>query len=652
VPNDREETLKKAEKLLRQGRLDGAIAEYVRVVEEHPRDWATVNTLGDLYVRAGQPDKAAAQYARIAEHFMAEGFYPKASATYKKLLKLTPDDEASQLNLAEISQKQGLLADAKARLNAVAAKRRGRGDRAGAAEIVVLLGALDPADFEARHAGARMLAEMGRDDEAAARFRGIYDDLIEKERPQEALAALRQSVELNPEDREGRVVLAKAAVEAGDFETARSFLDRDTAGGDPVLQIALVEMDLKAGRLDAARELLPALLAGGADQRQQLVEIGWVFAGSNPEAAFVVIDAAVDAAAARREFGDAAALLQEFVARVPRQIPALLKLVEICVDGGLEATMNETQAELADAYLATGQPTEARVIAEDLVAREPWERAHIDRFRRALVMLKVHDPDTVIADRLSGHEPFIAKDVFADEPAPEPEPEAPAPPPPIAVSRLPEESAPAEAASLESPAPLVQPPAEPEPLDLTLRAPEPLAEAETETDLSDEPRPADPLAPGSSVSAGEPSSDTFADVFGAPAAAGEPGPPGEDPAAEQMALARTYLEMNMPDEALAPLKAAAKTTRHRFEAASTLGRLYMQRGETPNAIEWLERAAEAPAPTADEGYSVRYDLGTLIEDSGDTSRALAVFLELQSEAGQYRDVAGKVERLARVETGG
>ena len=141
-------------------------------------------------------------------------------------------------------------------------------------------------------------------------------------------------------------------------------------------------------------------------------------------------------------------------------------------------------------------------------------------------------------------------------------------------------------------------------------------------------------------------------MFGSPAAAGEPGTPGEDAAAEQMSLARTYLEMNMPDEALAPLKAAARTTRFRFEAASTLGRLYIQRGETPNAIEWLERAAEAPAPTADEGYSVLYDLGTLIEDSGDTSRALAVFLELQSAAGEYRDVAGKVERLARVETGG
>src|SRR5262245_31515400 len=162
------------------------IVEYLRVVEDQPRDWTTANTLGDLYVRAGQPDRAAAQYARIAEHFMTEGFYSKASALYKKLLKLTPDDEGAQLNLAEISQKQGLLADAKAQLNAIEARRRGRGDRAGAADIVVRRGGLDPADFDARAAGARMLAEMGRTEEAAAWFRSIHADLLEKDRRSEA----------------------------------------------------------------------------------------------------------------------------------------------------------------------------------------------------------------------------------------------------------------------------------------------------------------------------------------------------------------------------------------------------------------------------------------------------------------------------------
>jgi len=61
VALDREDTLKKADKLLRQGRLDAAIAEYLRVVEDQPRDWNTANTLGDLYVKAKQADMAVAQ---------------------------------------------------------------------------------------------------------------------------------------------------------------------------------------------------------------------------------------------------------------------------------------------------------------------------------------------------------------------------------------------------------------------------------------------------------------------------------------------------------------------------------------------------------------------------------------------------------------
>jgi len=596
VPIDRDDTLKKAEKLVRQGKIDGAIAEYLRVVEDQPRDWTTANTLGDLYVRAGQPEQAAAQYARIAEHFMTEGFYPKASAIYKKLLKLTPNDEGAQLNVAELSQKQGLLADAKAQLNAIEVRRRGRGDRAGAAEIVVRRGAIDPADFDARITGARTLVELGRTDEAAAWFRSIHDDLLEKDRPREALDALRQSVELNPDDREGRAALAKAALGAGNAEAARRFLDRQTAGTDPSLQLALVELELKAGRLDDARELLPGLLQGDRDQRQRVVDVAWSLAGSHPEAAFVIVELAADAAVAQSEFSEAAGTLKEFVTRIPRQIPALLKLVEVCVDGGFEAAMYETQAELADAYLATGQPAEARLIAEDLVAREPWEQAHIDRFRRALVMLKVSEPDSLIAARLSGQEPFIATDVFARNSPAEPEPA------PAAEENV--------AALLES---------------------SPAVRAETGE------------APDGH--------DLLAAISSQPEPASAPEAPADQQAA-QLALARTYLEMNMPDEALAPLKAACEAIRFRFEAASLLGRLYQQRGETPEAIEWLERAAEAPAPSEDEGHALLYELGMLVEASGDTSRALAVFLELQSDAGTYRDVAERVERLARVETGG
>jgi tetratricopeptide (TPR) repeat protein len=127
---------------------------------------------------------------------------------------------------------------------------------------------------------------------------------------------------------------------------------------------------------------------------------------------------------------------------------------------------------------------------------------------------------------------------------------------------------------------------------------------------------------------------------------------GAKEASEHLALARTYVEMGMHDEAVASLRTAARVPTHRFEAASLLGRLYLTRNDVPHAIEWLERAAEAPAPREQDARELLYDLGTILENAGETARALAVFLELQADAGEYRDVAARVDRLSRVQTGG
>ena len=629
---DREDTLKKAEKLLRQGRLDAAIAEYVRVTDDQPRDWNTANTLGDLYVRANQPAKAVEQYARIAEHFVHDGFYPKAAALYKKILKISPTDEQAQLYLAEISVKQGLLVDAKSYYNALAARRRARGDRKGADEIVVRLGTIDPADIEARTAAARVLAFGGDEKRAAMLFRELHADLIEKGRDAEALAALREAVRLNPSDLDGRNLLARNALASGDLETARGYLDRKSAGEDPGLLLALADIELRSGHLDEVREILQKLLSVDRGARHRVVNFAWPLLDASPDAAFVCIDAAVDSAIGAREFDEAASLLQEFVTRRPAHITALLKLVEVCVDGGLESTMCDAQTQLADAYLAAGKASEARAIAEDLVAREPWEGAHIDRFRRALVMLRISEPDTVIAERLSGATPFVARDHFSgavEAPATPPEPAPDAPRTSAAQEPIQRDAGEQSAPPKPTPA-AAPPPKKPSSAEIDL------SHALGELDGADE-RPRRPTTLG----------DVFKgirkDAFQAD---------GSDQSAQHMKLARTYLEMGMLQEATTCLKNAARSPRQRFEAAALLGRLYKDHGEITDAIEWLERAAEATLPSPEDGQALLYDLGLALEDAGETARALAVFLELQATAGEYRDVAERVDRLARVQTGG
>ena len=143
MPINREESLKHAERLLRMGRLDGAIAEYARLVEEAPGDWNAINALGDLYMRGGDGVRAAAQFIRVADHLFAEGFLARAAAVYKKALKLQDSDAHTLLRLGDVAARQGLLVDAKAYYRRLMGLYRERGDMQGAADVQKRLAAIE-----------------------------------------------------------------------------------------------------------------------------------------------------------------------------------------------------------------------------------------------------------------------------------------------------------------------------------------------------------------------------------------------------------------------------------------------------------------------------------------------------------------------------
>ncbi len=87
----------------------------------------------------------------------------------------------------------------------------------------------------------------------------------------------------------------------------------------------------------------------------------------------------------------------------------------------------------------------------------------------------------------------------------------------------------------------------------------------------------------------------------------------------------------------------------RFQASAQLGRLLVERGDLSRAAEWLERAAQEPAPVPEHGVSVVYDLAVLYERMGQVARAITLFAEIESESSAYRDVPA---RLARLSAGG
>ncbi len=136
---DRLATLRKAEAFARAGQVQEAIAEYILLMQEEPDDWSAGNALGDLYLKAGQRERAADVFVQIADSQRDQGFVPKAVALYKKALKARGAEERALLGLAGIAEQQQTYADARRYLDQLQTLRQARGDADGAAECAARL---------------------------------------------------------------------------------------------------------------------------------------------------------------------------------------------------------------------------------------------------------------------------------------------------------------------------------------------------------------------------------------------------------------------------------------------------------------------------------------------------------------------------------
>jgi tetratricopeptide (TPR) repeat protein len=553
---DRDGALKRADRALRQGRIDAAIAEYVQITEAEPRDWKSAHALGDLYVRAGQTDRALAQYARTADQLAGEGLHADALTLFQKCLKLRPGDDYTSTRVREISRKIGL-------------------DKMSAPARDLRPAAVGGAPL--RHSGPEPADDV---------------PLFAPESPRAAASPEPVTETAPPAATEG----------GGESEDDRS----------PWFTMA--EIALTDGRLEEGRQAIADALQFDPSSKDAALAMAYRVSASSPDAGYQAIDVLVDRSLGDNDYPAAAAALQEFVTRVRHHLVALMRLVEVAMEGGMESTMYEAQAQLADAYLDAGRGLEARIISEDLVAREPWNRANIERFRKALGLLGEADPDAVIAGRLSGESPFLATDL-ADFNRQEdgedglelfdPEPVEMTETPDVPLPAVPVFTAP-------TPAPMASVPVVP------------MGDQDGSHD-----RPRGRAAKAASLAQGRAAAQLSA----------------EDRATAAYRLGLACRNLGLIDDAVQALETATTSERLRFSAAAWLGAIHRERGESAPAIEWLDRAARWAAPATDIGRAVRYDLGSVLEAAGDHDRALAVFTGLESEQSGYRDVSVRIQRL-------
>jgi len=193
-----------AEKEERSGRFEKAIELLKQLVQENPRDWNTINRIGDLYVKLNNVKAANEQYARVAEFYSKDGFYLKAIAVWKKINKNDPTQFDAYLNLADLYAKQGLLVEAKGQFQIVIDEYVKRNKIREAGEALRRLAEIDPADLKVRIRLAELYSREGRGEKAAEEYVAIADELVKKGHLAEALQVLDKGRKIAPPTRASR----------------------------------------------------------------------------------------------------------------------------------------------------------------------------------------------------------------------------------------------------------------------------------------------------------------------------------------------------------------------------------------------------------------------------------------------------------------
>jgi tetratricopeptide (TPR) repeat protein len=659
LPIDRDATLKQAEKLLRQGKLDGAIAEYVRLVEDQPMDLNSINALGDLYVRAGKNDRAIEQFIRIADHQFSEGFFPKSAALYKKALKLQPDQEHILMQLASIGERQGKFVDAKQYLRQVARQREARGERRAAAECILRLGSLPESDVESKIAAAHAAQQIGDGFRAVELLKEAAHVLEKEKKRNEAMQLLAEAAEIDPFDAELRIRLAREFLAAGQPKKARVYLSFETAGDDAELLLALATVEFADGHEDDARVAMARVLALAPDREPDVAKLAdELMAKGRIDSAFACMDAITDAALLRDDAPAAAAALQKFVVHTPHEA-AVTKLLGIAEDLVRGDPANDAHADLLlQALTARGTPNAERIVAR-VRAGQPAEEPEPEPEPQPTPAALTDDldlasgvPDLQVSEELPEIDIFAypekdtpsVTDLSAEDIPIEPTgAEVAIPDPPIdgdddtVMLEMAEIDLSTALSGLISPGPVL-PPAfagNPRTIDGSTDAPGP---AEAPPGAQAAPEPIAPEAPAADIE------DIFAQMRAKSAREQQ-----ASAALQQYEQAMQFIEQGLDKEAIAALEAAARVPMLRFKAAARLGRLLIDRGDLNEGVEWLERAAEAPAPSPDEGYDLLYELAGALEAQGETARALAILMELDAEAEGYRDVRTRIMYLSRAQ---
>jgi tetratricopeptide (TPR) repeat protein len=217
---NKNKSMEAARKAVEKGQVDKAIKEYQKIVKDDPGDVRIWLKIGDLQARQGAKSEANETYQKVANFYIEQGFYRKAVAVYKQILKLDPGLIEMNLKLAELYRQLGLLSDAMQHFEMVAAFFHREGKTTEALQTIKQLVELDPENVATRIKLAELYSREKMAAEAIDEFQKACDFLRKNNRLDDFVKVAERLLWHKPEDLQLTRELASMYIRRNDAKRA------------------------------------------------------------------------------------------------------------------------------------------------------------------------------------------------------------------------------------------------------------------------------------------------------------------------------------------------------------------------------------------------------------------------------------------------
>ena len=412
---NKQKVLSAAEKFVQQGKLQNAITEYEKILKNDSKDLTVNNTVGDLYARLGDTEKAVACFKSVGDAYAAQGFTVKGIAMYKKITKLKPSLDGV-LKLAELYTQQGLFNDARAQYLQVADEFLRAGELEQAVRIFQKILEMDPENVPMRVRLAEVYIRLGKKNDAWEIFSAAAESLRARGSLAAAEDILQRMLALDPGNSYVLLMRARTALESDDSKKAAIQYFEKVADLDshPDGMRDLLKAYLSVGKLNSAAPLADKLSTVHNDMDGIVAMADALMHNGGYQQALDLINQHAD----RMLAADSAKVLTSLhtiISHVRDNPASLESLMELFNKAGDTSHISEVKELLAHACVQSGDLAKARDLYQSLAVVEPQNPMHMKNYEQVVdrmggttgTRLITAEEGAVMVDELEATAPLI-----------------------------------------------------------------------------------------------------------------------------------------------------------------------------------------------------------------------------------------------------